>query len=108
MRSAIHDLQLDDPSFAIRRSETLQLDDRHLTIRRCQTFRSTGVSSTVGLAEALEDSPAVLIQGPRQCGKTTLAQVVCAPRQLPQWGAEDSWAGSPVARGAEHAYFSVR
>lgn len=30
------------------------------------------------LAEALEDSPVVLIHGPRQCGKTTLAQSVCA------------------------------
>lgn len=28
------------------------------------------------LREALEDSPVVLIQGPRQCGKTTLARVV--------------------------------
>lgn len=28
------------------------------------------------LIEALEDSPAVLIHGPRQCGKTTIAQVV--------------------------------
>jgi hypothetical protein len=28
------------------------------------------------LSEALEDSPAVLIHGPRQCGKTTLAQAV--------------------------------
>jgi predicted AAA+ superfamily ATPase len=28
------------------------------------------------LTEALEDSPLVLIHGPRQCGKTTLAQVV--------------------------------
>ena len=27
------------------------------------------------LAEALADSPAVLIHGPRQCGKTTLAKV---------------------------------
>ena len=35
------------------------------------------------LIEALEDSPAVLIQGPRQCGKTTLAQMVCAPEHLP-------------------------
>ena len=36
------------------------------------------------LVEALEDSPAVLIQGPRQCGKTTLAQMVCAPEHLPE------------------------
>ena len=28
------------------------------------------------LVEALEDSPVVLVHGPRQCGKTTLAQVV--------------------------------
>ena len=35
------------------------------------------------LVEALEDSPAVLIQGPRQCGKTTLVQMVCAPEYLP-------------------------
>ena len=28
------------------------------------------------LLEALKDSPAVLIHGPRQCGKTTLAQIV--------------------------------
>ncbi len=34
-------------------------------------------------AEALQDSPVVLIQGPRQCGKTTFAQMVCAPEYLP-------------------------
>ena len=28
------------------------------------------------LTEALEDSPAVLVHGPRQCGKTTLARMV--------------------------------
>ncbi len=33
--------------------------------------------------EALEDSPVVLIQGPRQCGKTTFAQMVCSPESLP-------------------------
>ena len=32
------------------------------------------------LREALEDSPAVLIHGPRQCGKTTLARMVGASR----------------------------
>ena len=31
------------------------------------------------LAEALEDSPVVLIHGPRQCGKTTLAQFIRSP-----------------------------
>lgn len=30
------------------------------------------------LSEALEDSPVVLIQGPRQSGKTTLARIACA------------------------------
>ena len=34
------------------------------------------------LTEALEDSPVVLIQGPRQCGKTTLAQMVCTSGNL--------------------------
>ena len=58
------------------------------------------------LAEALEDSPAVLIHGPRQCGKTTLAQAVCAPRQLRWSGDRATWAGGLVARGAEYAYFS--
>ena len=45
-------------------------------------------------AEALEDSPVVLIQGPRQCGKSTLAQMVCAPEFLP--GA--AGAGNPASR----------
>ena len=33
------------------------------------------------LLEALKDSPAVLIHGPRQCGKTTLAQTVGKPKK---------------------------
>ena len=37
------------------------------------------------LVEALEDSPVVLIHGPRQCGKTTLAQITCAPNYV-TWG----------------------
>lgn len=32
------------------------------------------------LLEALVDSPAVLVHGPRQCGKTTLVQTVCTAR----------------------------
>ena len=35
------------------------------------------------LVEALEDSPVVLVQGPRQSGKTTLVQMVCASGFLP-------------------------
>ena len=34
------------------------------------------------LTEALADSPVVLIQGPRQCGNTTLAQMVCSSENL--------------------------
>ena len=34
------------------------------------------------LIEALDDSPVVLIHGPRQCGKTTLAQYTCAESYL--------------------------
>ena len=52
-------------------------------------------------AEALEDSPVVLIQGPRQCGKSTLAQMVCAPEFLP--GA--AGAGSPASRGYGYLSF---
>lgn len=33
------------------------------------------------LVEALDDSPAVLIHGPRQSGKTTLAQTVGGKRR---------------------------
>ena len=32
------------------------------------------------LREALTDTPAVLVHGPRQCGKTTLARLVGDPR----------------------------
>ena len=37
------------------------------------------------ITEALEDSPVVLIQGPRQCGKTTLAPNSLCLRE-PGWG----------------------
>ena len=46
------------------------------------------------LAEALEDAPVVLIHGPRQCGKTTLAQYGYAPKHL-------GWAERLADRGAE-------
>ena len=50
--------------------------------------------------EALEDSPAVLVQGPRQCGKTTLAQMVCAPEFLP------GGAGLPGPASRGYSYLS--
>ena len=49
------------------------------------------------LIEALEDSPVVLIQGPRQCGKTTLAQMVCAPQHLISNGNRLAWGGHPLS-----------
>lgn len=56
------------------------------------------------LVEALEDSPVVLIHGPRQCGKTTLAQITCAPDTL-------AWPGNPLVReyspqNRDYSYFS--
>ena len=36
------------------------------------------------LAEALQDSPVVLLHGPRQCGKTTLARTLCGAGPLPE------------------------
>ena len=60
------------------------------------------------LREALADSPVVVVHGPRQCGKTTLAQMTCAPSELQQ--SEDgsyrwSWAqSSAVPSGSTHAY----
>ena len=49
------------------------------------------------LAEALEDSPIVLIHGPRQCGKTTLAQMVCVPEHLRWRGQTLRWHGQPLS-----------
>ena len=55
------------------------------------------------LVEALGDSPAVVIHGPRQCGKTTLAQAVCAPEHLDMtpWPSGDSPVRPP---GLGYAY----
>ena len=51
------------------------------------------------LVEALEDSPVVLIHGPRQCGKTTLAQITCAPNYLTSQGKYLTWHGNRFTRG---------
>ena len=63
------------------------------------------------LAEALEDSPVVLIHGPRQCGKTTLAQYTCAPNYLTWRGEHLTWLGNRLAWGysredRDYRYFS--
>ena len=62
------------------------------------------------LDEALADSPVVLIQGPRQCGKTTLAQMVCAPGALNRRDARKSPDRAPAgllsAEGPDYAYIS--
>ena len=49
------------------------------------------------LGEALEDSPVVLIHGPRQCGKTTLAQFTCAPRHLTWRRSYVTWRGNRLS-----------
>ena len=52
--------------------------------------------------ESLQDSPAVVIHGPRQCGKTTLAQAVCAPEHL-----DRSWRpAAGAATGPRYAYIT--
>ena len=56
------------------------------------------------LVEALQDSPVVLIHGPRQCGKTTLAQITCAPNYLTSRGDSLSWGFSQQVR--DYSYFS--
>jgi hypothetical protein len=46
--------------------------------------------AAVRLREALADSPVVLIHGPRQCGKTTLAQIVGEPRGYRYFSFDDN------------------
>ena len=63
------------------------------------------------LAEALEDSPVVLIHGPRQCGKTTLAQYAYAPTYLRVGGAHVTASGRLLSLGVsrqhrDYAYIS--
>ncbi len=56
------------------------------------------------LVEALEDSPVVLIHGPRQSGKTTLAQITCAPNYVNRGGGGPAWGYSQDDQ--DYRYFS--
>lgn len=47
-------------------------------------------SAGLRLKEALEDTPVVLVHGPRQCGKTTLAQMVGTPLGMDYLSFDDS------------------
>ena len=56
------------------------------------------------LNEALQDSPAVLIHGPRQCGKTTLAQFMYAPDYF-MWGDDSlTWGEDRFIWGASQKH----
>jgi SpoVK/Ycf46/Vps4 family AAA+-type ATPase len=48
------------------------------------------------LTEALADAPVVLIHGPRQCGKTTLAQGIASSRGYAYFSFDDA-GGYPAA-----------
>jgi hypothetical protein len=49
------------------------------------------------LTEALADTPVVLIHGPRQCSKTTLARVVGEPRGYASFSSDDEVARAAAA-----------
>lgn len=55
------------------------------------------------VTEVLADSPVVLIRGPRQCGKTTLAQMVCPSENL---AGGRRLSGIFPDRPADYTYFS--
>lgn|GEM_PF-1493110 len=63
---------------SIRRTNAFQLAEVASYNQPVLTFYPRQIE--LRLLEALEDSPVVLIHGPRQCGKTTLAQVIGEPR----------------------------
>ncbi len=57
------------------------------------------------LVEALQDSPVVLIHGPRQCGKTTLAQITCTPDHATRGGNGPAW--GYLQENRDYTYFSL-
>ena len=67
-------------NLAIGRHITLQLDGIEVYNWTVESPSIYARYAEGPLVEALADSPAVLIHGPRQCGKTTLARQVGGPR----------------------------
>lgn len=67
-------LQLADEKLAIRRIENLQLAENGVYNRCMKNSLFYPRYLQPRIIEALADSPVVLIHGPRQCGKTTLAR----------------------------------
>ncbi|MCY4186464.1 MAG: ATP-binding protein [Rhodobacteraceae bacterium] len=58
------------------------------------------------LVEALQDSPVVLIHGPRQCGKSTLAQVTCTPTNFLRDSANSVWQSQSIEHFRDYSYFT--
>lgn len=58
------------------------------------------------LIEALLDAPVVLIHGPRQCGKSTLAQVTCTPSNFYWKGGRSVWQSQSVELLQDYSYFT--
>ena len=104
------------------RLRSLQLADEqgfnqpiyNLSISRLVRLRSAAMASgeiiprlvKSRLVEALDDSPAVLIHGPRQSGKTTLAQTVDGKRGYRYFNLDSSllfsdWSGESFYIGCE-------
>ena len=55
------------------------------------------------LAATLDDSPVALIHGPRQCGKTTLAQTLLSSEHQARW---ETIVGAPERKPRDYAYLS--
>lgn len=76
--------------------EKLQLDARKVAIGRRKTYNQPMPSESLYqrfsktlLTESLADTPVVLVHGPRQCGKTTLARAVGEERNYTYFTFDD-------------------
>ena len=77
--------------------EGFEWPNQNLAIRRTARLQLAAVTKTAlhprfarpRLSEALADTPVVLIHGPRQCGKTTLARMAGDPRGYAYFSFDD-------------------